>query len=626
MQNSDDRQHLIDLPPSSDEIHNQNCYRFLRAISLPDKSVPGVPEISILRDLNKLSYDADTPYGALYTSFMVHLEEAVSCQPSLQRKEFDAFFLSLYENKNDNLEKSYEYIQSIALSKTPSGTTVQKAIEHAVKDREKILNPYTPSQAGSMMGRLLDMISPNYKASHKTSLATQRSYQYNLNNLHKELRFGTQGQTQNYLSRVSPLFERFLRAQLRRETNKGGKKNITHIYFNNLGKDRSMLSYEGRFESGLTVTLHRLEKNHPNAAVITLPADKGLMAHHDFFDTQPQDLAKDVQQRLLDIVLNSSNETISDFYISPKIRAILFKSRGAEEKILEDLLRTSFSVLGFNDPEQLLSPAQSQAVWVHFNKFELPRFIIEALEPDTFNFSCKDAIDRGGISSAYYNLMCSFATQSPMTRDEFETALHAAPLMVKGRGMNNHLNIIWNTIDLYMQTHPEEVSDSKKSWLVAWRDANCPKERAGELLERRLKECIDDLISRDTTPEISHSLKVLKSLQAIDRSHPLHHALLLDVVVSTYALCLEPQGIQNPQIESHYLHLIKKMQSQLAPPATFMQAFWEFIKSLFMSTKAKTAKEQQKHGIKAVTEHMGLWKPTKDHRPSPSDDKTPRYD
>ncbi len=626
MQNSDDRQHLINVPPSSDEIHNLNCYRFLRALTLPDKSIPGVPEINFIRDLKQQSYDAETPYGALYYLFMVHLEEAVSSQTGLQRKEYDPFFLSLYENKNGNLEKTYEYIQSIALSKTPSGTSVQKSIEHAVKDREKTLNPYTPSQAGSVMGRFWDMISPNYKASHKTSLATQRSYRYNLNSPHKELRFGTQGQTQNYWSRVSPLFERFLSAQLRRETCNGGRKGITHIYFNNLGKDRSVLSYEGRFESGLTVTLQRLEKKHPNVAVITLPADKGLMAHHDFFDTHPQEFVKDVRQRLLDIVHNSSSETISDFYISPEIRALLFKSQRGEEIILEHLLNTSFSVLGFHDQEKLLSPAQSQAVWVHFNKFELPQFIIEKLAPTTFNFSCKDAIDRGGISSAYYNLMCSFATQTPMTRDEFETALHAAPLMVKGRGMNNHLNIIWNTVDQYMQAHPDEVLDSKKSWLVAWRDANCPKERAGELLERRLNECIADLSTRDTAPEISHGLKVLQSIQKIDRSHPVYDALLLDVVVTTYALCLEPQDVQNPKAGHHYQLLIKKMQSQFAPSATYMQAFWEFIKSLFMSTKEKSLKEQQKQGFKAVTEHMGLWKPTKPHKPSSPDDQTPRHD
>ncbi|PJD91510.1 MAG: hypothetical protein CK424_06795 [Legionella sp.] len=620
MRYSDENQFFINPPKTSDAIHNINCYRFLCALTLPNKSISGVSEIEIIRSLKDKPYDEQYPYGALYTSFMGNLEAAISQQTPLQRKEYDAFFLSLYENENANLEHTYQSIKDIVLDKTPSSRPVQKAIEHAVKDQKNTLNPYTPSQAGSAVGRFGDMISPNYKATHKTSLASKRTYQYNQKSPSQELRFGTQGQTQNYWSRVSPLFQRFLTAQVSRNKEKGGKKNITHIYFNHLGKDRSSLSYEGRFESSLTTTLHRLEKSHPNIAVITLPADKGLMAHHDFFDMKPKESIETVKHKLLDIVLESSTNAINDFYISPKVRELLFKSKSQEKEILLNLLNTSFEALGFSG-EQHLSPAQSQAVWVHFNKFVLPKFIIETLKPDTFNFSCKDAIDRGGISSAYYNLMSSFTTQTPMSRDEFETALHAAPVMVKGRGMNNHLNIIWNVVDQYMQANPQEITDPKKNWLVAWRDANCPKERAGELLERRLNECMNDLKKREPSDVIEHALRVLRTIQEADRSNASYHALFLDAAVSTYDLCLNPKNMHQSKKETHYQALIKTMEVHCAPPATYMGVFFAFLKSLFMSNKHKIVKKQLKE-LKSVAQHMDMWKKEKpDVSPqSPSDD------
>src|SRR4029078_3445836 len=100
------------------------------------------------------------------------------------------------------------------------------------------------------------------------------------------------------------------------------------------------------------------------------------------------------------------------------------------------------------------------------------------IKPKSFNFSCKDAIDRGALSSTYYNLIKSFTLNDPISKDEFELSLDAAAANVKGRGMNFHRKIIWNTINEYVNAnYIELMKDNRKSWLIYWRDMNCPHSR-----------------------------------------------------------------------------------------------------------------------------------------------------
>ncbi len=88
--------------------------------------------------------------------------------------------------------------------------------------------------------------------------------------------------------------------------------------------------------------------------------------------------------------------------------------------------------------------------------------------------SCKDGIDRAGAASAYYNLIKSIQQGSPLSRQEFERAIHAAPALVKGRGMNYHAKILYNAIDYYLQA--KQASNEKlpegAEWLLEWRNDN----------------------------------------------------------------------------------------------------------------------------------------------------------
>ena len=151
-----------------------------------------------------------------------------------------------------------------------------------------------------------------------------------------------------------------------------------------------------------------------------------------------------------------------------------------EQNILEDLIEKSFKFMGVS-PIKKVSLSKQQAVFFHFIKFEFTHFILDKLQPDSFNISCKDAIDRGGVASAYYNLIKSIKKGAPLSEEEFLRALHGAPTLVKGRGMNFHIKIIWNAIDHFIQAHDRT---SKKTgilptldiptWLRTWRDDNAP--------------------------------------------------------------------------------------------------------------------------------------------------------
>src|SRR3990167_8516775 len=244
-----------------------------------------------------------------------------------------------------------------------------------------------------------------------------------------------------------------------------------------------------------------LPEKHGNVAVITLPADHGLLNKKFVSQLKPKTdwtvtAAFDV---MFQIAKGSSKEPIQDFYISDKVEKLLYgvnlngslNTKAKEEK-LNALLTNSFrKILCEDNPQESpgqLSEAEQQAVYFHFIKYELTNFIIDTLKPPVFNISCKDGIDRGGVASAYYNLMKSFESSDKcLTEDEFNRALHASATNIKGRGVNNNLLLIWNAVNGYIEGFNKSKSNEKEAapnivnenkipeWLVVWRNKNAPK-------------------------------------------------------------------------------------------------------------------------------------------------------
>ncbi|QRN03685.1 hypothetical protein GH742_07290 [Legionella sp. MW5194] len=541
-----------DTPISSDTLHNENCFAYLQIIynKIPAFLIKKIDPLLAAR-LHLLAgpYNKSTAYGILYKDFLGYIEnhlnelivkplnalyeetnaqekqgksnpssqsshgmmlEAFEKSPEALKKQIDdmeEFILCIYSNDSRLLPKTYQHIEHTISTHRPSDSKkLEKKISSHLKDRGPIINPgLTPATMGSLMGRFAATYGSNFKPQHTTSLATIRHFDYKGPDDPIEYRFGTQGQRHNEIARVSPLFKAWLDVQRVRRLRAKQPVVVSHIYFNLLGLHRDDI--EGIKEVDLTCVLHDLELKHPNIAVITLPADKGIMAEDRYRYTDPEYAIKGVFEEFVNIACenNKAYSTIQDFHISDKIRQLVFTKDGVyskkiEEAIIRTLLKESFKQLNIKSLD--ISPAECQAVWFHFNKSVLPEYLITRLKPQGINFTCKDAIDRGGVASAYYNLIKSFKTDTPMSREKFEENLHAAAAMVKGRGLNHQLNLIWNAIDAYVNANYQDiVSNPLKYWLIQWRDLNCPHERVSGLLARRIDESIEELNALKREPE-----------------------------------------------------------------------------------------------------------------------------
>lgn len=620
---------------TSDQLHNANCFRYLRAIHLPDpESIKNfdpkfqslLADVQEVKDLTKM--DPNRSYGHLFTEFFKALEKQciIRQQVRLDIKEeindaeillstfkskplndeniakirqktkhiedlkaelrasdalYYDFIFSIYDNDNHNLAETYKVIQHIPETQMPNNKKQTKnRVSFFLADPLFPINTDTPAREESAFRRGRSVIASTFTPQYNTNLPNRLNYKYAANaaNPVKQLRMGTQAQRINNVLRVCPIYELWLSIQ---ETQ---SKGVDHIYFNNLGLDRTVIEkkdgqykkvginhkgvkshIEGTQEYRATKVLHELEKQHNNVAVITLPADKGLMDEHAVMDTTTVTPMNDVFTNLMKKTegsdINQPNgAVISDFYISPKIKTKLFnkqqkptellktcfdelgftdkpilndvEQKQVETLVFKKLLTSSFEKLGLNKHEKL-SKAQQQAIWFHFIKFEVTNYIIDTLHPKSINFSCKDAIDRGAASSAYYNLIKSFELNTPINRDEFDQALQAASAMVKGRGMNSHLDRIWNTVDAYL-SNPDNLNTvlqkQDKIWLIEWRDVNCPSARVNELLNRRIIETQEQSTN---TPGLA---SVLSNINAMTKANIGNKKILLTAMMLAIAL------------------------------------------------------------------------------------------
>lgn len=612
---------------TSDALHNQNCFSYLKNLKLT-KEIYAIletvsPEIVAgLKKAQEKDYDSNYPYADIYTKFFTEVEGNIETIFNNPRTQFqtqvalsenlgkisktdpyyqvtallirsqqehaslssqalnglDDFIFSIYDNDNDILKQTFTFIKTIPLKHTPVASGIEGTISSALKDTGKKINQNTqsPADVGSLFGRITSTISNDFKPQHTTSLATVRKYNHIQNNPNepREYRFGTQAQRDKGEARVSPLFEQWLEVHNRKHNPDNIPDKITHVYFNNLAFTRD--DTEGKIERALTNELHNLENRHSNVVVITLPADQGLMDKDEYKKTDDKLNFDDVYDEFLKIANQDETATtkIKDFYISERTRKLVFKDENGhysdeiERKQLKALLDKSFTALGITD-KSTLSSAQKQAVWFHFIKFELTNHILQKLKPASKNFACKDAIDRAGAASAYYNLLKSFEDtpgNTAMSRDNFEEAIHAAPAMVKARGMNHHLRILWNAVDAYVSSHYNDLNNSKeKSWLIEWRDLNCPHARVKKLLTTRVEQNLKELTdivnksddARHNYDALNRGIEILKMIKLQTGLGVSGERLLLEATARTRDILLNPN--QTPDNLKTYAALADKL-------------------------------------------------------------------
>lgn len=532
---------------NAEQLRNVNSFEYLREIArlvTPDLADLHPFLFKLKTDFfdgnnNEIKFKENFPYGDLYTKFLKEFQDRIGRIEGEQiaryifltneinnkvnvgykkihiLEDMDKIIFHIYANNNNALKRSAEFAMSALQEKNIQAVSheAENAIFDKSKGHEKGENlttsfikesSYVFSMFAKNKGTSIEQQHPvtrfkstfidsNYQPTFLSNIASVRYYNHHKDkkNFRTEYRFSTQAEVVDNMGRVNPLFISWVAATKRMETvndiNKGivSQNKINHIYFNNLGLDRTGM--EGEREREMSLKLHDLEKNHSNVVVITLPADKGLMSHDmlkkssDPIKKQRNINLKDHKNKILDIVTAGSDianpgkeSDAKDFYISDNVKVLLYGeprdssekyNQANERKIMEDLLNKSLDKLGV-DVSRLLTKAEAQAVYFHFIKYEVTDFIIQKLDPDSINFACKDAIDRGGVSSLYYNLIKSIETDQPMSQDEFLEALHAAPTLVKGRGINDHLDRVWNGISTYVEANKKNKEHPVPDWLI----------------------------------------------------------------------------------------------------------------------------------------------------------------
>jgi hypothetical protein len=497
MQNKD---HIIDggnriKIRDSDDLINYASFLFLRGFL--SKEFEGTRLDFFLRGIKETceTYHETFPYGDLYILFLRAIAEVIE-QPfkdDIKEKiQIDEFVKIIYRNPSEALKLTGDFIHSSIVKPITNKSNLSRNIEHIIASHlnhqsHKKINQVTPQDARSTPERLNSIIGSNVKPQFSTNIPYVRKYEYNANKPPTDICMGMRTQMHHNHARVDPTFPRWL------ETLPEDPMRVQHIYFNSLRRNKKWpLDLEGKREQSMTEVLHDLEerfKGRNNIAVITLPSNDGAISL-DRRNKKNLTLS-DWQKQILAIALEDPNAPkIEDFHISKKIREKIFKTVGMvdsdakkkEKEELEKLIKNSCVKLGYNDPHAIINLAQQQAIYFDFIKYELTNFIIEQLDPSSINFTCKDGIDRGGIASAYYHLISSIESGKAMSEEEFTCALHAAPALVKGRGMNNNIERLWNAISAYIDA--QEGKKNIPPWLYTWRDNYAPKNSKYDFIKR----------------------------------------------------------------------------------------------------------------------------------------------
>lgn len=531
----------------SDDLRNITCHEYLLNIRKSLDAYEDIKSTFIPDEIKELIrllptpgdiYQSSQTYGNDYSLFMKMLDtQILAWREQYKKNNLKVYKLlsiiieAAYHNSNEGLERAAAMVKNILLTAAEHKQPLSERIEvRMAKTKTKkawqllqSTNATTPHKMETGLQRLRTTHVGSLKVQHKTNIPSIRRYRYKNPTLPIEYRFGTQAQLSGNLSKgrrtpgLSPLFQSFLEVQKeKRDEQIKESKNpetispITHIYFNNLKTKAHEQSAERAIEGSLTSALNSLPSKYDNVAVITLPADNDWISHHTLglSDTA---VTEDVLEQIKKIVGQTGSPENSDFYISPRVRALLFdntKPAETEEKIIDDLLQKSLKKLGlFGKPK--ITADEKQALYFHFIKFELTNYIINKLNPVSFNMSCKDAIDRGGVSSAYYNLMKSLEMNSPLDKDEFDRALYGAPLLVKGRGMNDHVKLIWNAVNAYL-ANSENIS--APDWLKKWCADNNPHQRAIKEADSKMEAIIalNDYIDKKLTTDVFKKSAAIK--------------------------------------------------------------------------------------------------------------------
>lgn len=448
-------------------------------------------------------YDPNFSYKRLYNELHRYIEQIPleiidNTNSELEKYFYSLYFQSLYENDNEINKIIAKYTVNPV---TPAGPTLS--------DKDRItqnLKTFTKSHSPKLhelkhpdnpfQKFFSGMLGFGYHPLQKNNIPY-----ISFNHLkRKNIRMGTQI---NGLDNVNHALLLYLKAKqyFQAMNPDQAPKKYHHVYIN-LQKHllEEQTGIERDFEAKRSMALHGIENLNLNIAVISLPADNAFF----FGDFNPAkgSAKNDATRYELNMLLARIKEGIHnnkhDFYFSDSVRSELFEKN---PNIIDTLFHNSIiNVLGADKPlDSSVTAEQRQAILFDCIKYQLTHYCIMTLEPDTYNISCKDNIDRGGVHNLWYemNILLDDPQCDNIDLKWFNTNFHTSALLVKERVVNHHRNVLWNT--LYQSfVHNHERYNNKMPWLGEWLINNTPN----QAIAQQVKQAVVPLIPEQPTLSI----------------------------------------------------------------------------------------------------------------------------
>ena len=434
----------------------------------------------------KLNYDSEVDYKKIYTKLqkMCAILETQSADGTKEKTFHNNLFIALYEPGIDLTEvinnAFLEFCDNNKKVAFKSLNQNQRWAKFITQTNDPLFNKNGKKQTlfwghpESIFERVFNgVFGLNYHAQNESNMPYELkveniSYEQPQNSeeskLSKPLRIGTQIEQDYGTPRIYANFEKYIAAKA-----KPGE--ISHVYINKQKNNDDDL--ESRMERKRTQRLHEMEKPGSGIVVITTPADnsfffKGVSKGN--MSTSDPNVAKDNLNDIINTIHDSIINNKNDFEFS---EAAINEVFGGEELVhaaVTEMLERSSKKFGVENNFEKIDHLTRQAILMDFINVNLNDRILSKYQPDTYNISCKDAIDRAGIANLAYLM---YKSNYEMDENTFNRLLDVPAVLVKSRPLNDHFNVMYNYVN---KLNDNEFFNEKGmgKWINAWLGKNNP--------------------------------------------------------------------------------------------------------------------------------------------------------
>lgn len=579
------------MPDSNLNIGNRATYEYLQQVARGFPFIPIFPKTALdtLNKKDRQHYEAineiiqkirshpeylgDFNYQTLYTNLHELAEKLPKdmltnqhYKPEMQDLHAH-LFVRLFENDN----KIHDVIHAEVISPGDSDVDhhrIQANLDERTNFKKSGIIPFIFTHPEGPYQRLMGGVL-GYADYHplKRNNIPYISFKHSGPPERKNLRFGAQN---NRKDRSNRAFKQFLLAKdyIQKENDRRAgiqafrPKVYNHVYINLQKVDAGSGGFERKRECARSQALHRIERKYPGIAVISMPADgPSFWGGFNNHSGRAKEGAKpETLNTLKETILEGIKNNCHDFYFSDAVRSTVFSNEDGHYDI-DAIVGALFDqavkdIMGPDYPAEV-SPEERQAILFNFVKFHLTDYCLNKLNPGTYNISCKDNIDRGGVHNLWYelNLMLKDDAINEIKQEDFLKHFHASALLVKERPVNDHRKVLWNAL-YQAYTHNPEKYATKMSWLGNWLKNNVPTNAAEE---KALKKPENKRSSKEKAIVANHKQfeatmhDSIKITQRRIQASTLEDATLDRVIVESRArsATLPPHSVSSQSTQRH---------------------------------------------------------------------------